>query len=261
MSNDIFQGVFQNNTSIIFSNLAGFFKKNMPFLVPQLIIKRLYSTRAWGHTFFEQNAQRCRVLVVYKSYRCPPPLLPHRIKPVISIVFLALFFIFQCPFSAKAGDKNSCLVAVELAAGGYHTCARTSGGAVYCWGYNGYGKLGIGSTILRPGTPQNVKNTDGTGTGFLSGVKGACSGGTTTPARSPPQTPGVPSTAGGRIDEGQLGIRLHKLEALASPKQVKGVGGNGFLSVVSGACSGGRAHLRQLTSTDAGVRGLLLGAQ
>ena len=36
----------------------------------------------------------------------------------------------------------------QIAAGGYHTCARMSGtGGVRCWGYNGDGELGDGSTI------------------------------------------------------------------------------------------------------------------
>jgi alpha-tubulin suppressor-like RCC1 family protein len=42
--------------------------------------------------------------------------------------------------------------AVEISAGLVHTCARRSSGAVACWGYNEFGRLGDGTTInrLRP---------------------------------------------------------------------------------------------------------------
>jgi cysteine-rich repeat protein len=33
---------------------------------------------------------------------------------------------------------------VELAAGGAHVCVRTAKGALRCWGFNGYGQLGLG---------------------------------------------------------------------------------------------------------------------
>jgi alpha-tubulin suppressor-like RCC1 family protein len=38
---------------------------------------------------------------------------------------------------------------VQIAAGISYACARTSTGAVYCWGYNGDGGLGDGTTISR----------------------------------------------------------------------------------------------------------------
>jgi cysteine-rich repeat protein len=43
-----------------------------------------------------------------------------------------------------AGDVNVGGVVVELAAGGYHTCALLDTGAVRCWGRNDHGQLGRG---------------------------------------------------------------------------------------------------------------------
>ena len=36
---------------------------------------------------------------------------------------------------------------VELAAGGYHSCARLTDGSVSCWGNNGLGQLGDGTLV------------------------------------------------------------------------------------------------------------------
>ena len=47
--------------------------------------------------------------------------------------------------------------AVEVVAGGSHSCARRSDGTVVCWGYNYLGALGNGSTTpTRATSPQEV---------------------------------------------------------------------------------------------------------
>ena len=43
----------------------------------------------------------------------------------------------------------------DIALGGGHTCAVLTGGAIKCWGYNGYGQLGDGTTTDRT-TPVDV---------------------------------------------------------------------------------------------------------
>ena len=44
---------------------------------------------------------------------------------------------------------------IELAVGGYHTCARTQDNAVWCWGANYRGQLGLGTTKDQT-TPQRI---------------------------------------------------------------------------------------------------------
>jgi alpha-tubulin suppressor-like RCC1 family protein len=47
-------------------------------------------------------------------------------------------------------------VFTRVSAGGYHTCALTAAGAVYCWGRNVEGQLGHGSDVERNPVPVRV---------------------------------------------------------------------------------------------------------
>jgi alpha-tubulin suppressor-like RCC1 family protein len=52
----------------------------------------------------------------------------------------------ECPVVC---DENRCREVAEIKAGAGHLCARMTNGAVYCWGNNEHGQLGIGSTAYQ----------------------------------------------------------------------------------------------------------------
>lgn len=100
---------------------------------------------------------------------------------------------------------------VAIAAGGRHTCALLSGGAVKCWGFNLNGALGDGTTTSKP-FPVAVSGLTSGVAAISAGVEYACALSVTGTAK-----------CWGRNDYGQLGDG--SIARRLSPVAVSGLSG------------------------------------
>ena len=117
-----------------------------------------------------------------------------------------------------------------IAAGGYHTCALTTAGAVKCWGWDQSGELGNGATTGNQVSPVAVS-------GLTSGVTAIAAGGYHTCA----VTIAGAVKCWGSDDYGQLG------NGATTGNQVSPVTVTGLLSGVT-AIAAGRLHTCAVTN-------------
>ncbi len=120
-----------------------------------------------------------------------------------------------------------------IAVGYWHSCALTDAGGVVCWGMNGLGALGDGTTTSFSSVPVPV-------VGLNSGVKAIAAGFYHTCAL----TNAGAIYCWGENGHGELGIGTSDYAAHSTPTPVSGLGSNGIKSITAAA----RGHVCAVTN-------------
>ncbi|MFA7150813.1 MAG: prepilin-type N-terminal cleavage/methylation domain-containing protein [Candidatus Paceibacterota bacterium] len=142
------------------------------------------------------------------------------------------------PVQVKGVGGEGYLTSItDIAAGVYHTLALKSDGTVYSWGYNGIGQLGDGTTVNKH-TPVQVKGVGGEG--YLTDIVAIAAGDYHSLALKSDGT----VWAWGENVVGQLGDNTTTNRS--TPVQVKGVGGEGYLTNVASVAAGNAYSLALL---------------
>jgi alpha-tubulin suppressor-like RCC1 family protein len=133
------------------------------------------------------------------------------------------------PVQVTRGDSTPLAGVTAISTGDWFTCARTSGGAAWCWGYNDFGGLGDGTVEHDRYHPVRVMQHDGSP---LAGVTAIATGDVHTCAR----TSGGAAWCWGYNYYGQLGdgTRTDRRRAV----RVTGTDGNPFAGVTAIAAGG-----------------------
>ncbi len=133
-------------------------------------------------------------------------------RRVLLLAVIAVGAVVAAP--GPAADARPLPEVGSVESGGRHTCVLTALGEVQCWGENGSGQLGDGSTVDRP-TPLFVQSADGA---RLTGMQALAAGSSHTCALT--GDGGV--LCWGNNSSGQLGDGTTTVSALPVAVQIDG---------------------------------------